>query len=81
MMLEPNQRQRVDYRADQMNVDKEDHVLTLEGHVRIVVHRTPSEQVTTDPRSVIIEGDKVVITPQPAGGAKVEIENGSIREL
>ena len=80
MMLDPHP--NLDYQADHVDADKEDHVLTLEGHVHIVVHRMPSEQVmTTGLRSVIIEGDKVVITPQATGGAKVEIENGSVREF
>ena len=80
MMLEPHQ--NVESYADHANFDPDNHVATLEGHVRIVVHRTPSDRATTGHlRSVVIEGDKVVITPQAAGAAQVEIENGSIRDL
>ena len=45
-------------------------------------HGTPSEQVMpTELGNVLIEGDRVVMTKQADGRQKVEIENGSIREL
>ena len=80
MMLEPHP--NVETYADHANFDQDNHVVTLEGHVRVIVHRTPSDQATAAHlRSVVIEGDRVVITPQAAGAAQVEIENGSIRDL
>ena len=59
----------------------------MEGHVRIetsarCVRWTPSQQMmTTDPRTVIVEGEKAVLTRQASGGSKLEIENGLMRIL
>lgn len=82
LMLEPhpNGVSNIEFFADHTNFDEENHVTTMEGRVRIIVH-TSDHATTGHLRSVVIEGDKVVITPQAAGGSQLEIENGSIRNL
>jgi bla regulator protein BlaR1 len=78
---------KVSAQADRSNYEQEKGVMTMEGHVRIdtfarFVRWTPSHQMTTtDPRRMIVEADKVVITRQADGSSKVEIENGLIRTL
>jgi hypothetical protein len=84
MMLGPDA--KLSSQADRVSKGQ-DGIETLQGHVRIdasllVVRRTPSGQViTTDRRGMIVEAEKAVITPQPSGVAKLEIENGFIRVL
>ncbi len=85
MMLGPDA--KMSFTADRVSRRRQDGVAILEGHVRIeatfhVVSRAPSGQVTQDNwRGAIVEGERVVITPQANGDAKVEIENGLIRDL
>lgn len=87
IMLNPGQNIEVTFEADHTNTDFDHKAIIFNGHVRMkaaarVVDGTPSEQVMpTELGSVLIEGDRVVITKQPDGRHKVDIENGSIRTL
>lgn len=87
LTLGPCRNSKMSVQADHQESDSDKGVLTMEGHVRIeasarCVRWTLSQRMmTTDPRTVIVEGDKAVLTRQANGGSKVEIENGLMRVL
>jgi bla regulator protein BlaR1 len=87
LTLGPCRNSKMSFQADHEESDSDKGVLTMEGHVHIetsarCVRWTPSQQMmTADPRTIVVEGDKAVLTRQANGGSKVEIENGLIRFL
>ena len=87
LTLGPCWNSKMSVQADHQESDSDKGVLTMEGHVRIetsarCVRWTPSQQIrTTDPRTVVGEGETAVLTRQASGGSRVEIENALIRVL